>query len=302
MQINSLYLYPNRLDVYTSDTAVWAPETFRMVYNRNLKIYRSVDNRIDVQIHNRDQKAYNATGTHIVINLVNMENKDLILQKDCDVDDLAVGRVYATLTETELQNLEPGFYTYSFHKETRQNLDSTQYKVLSKTPIYMDNQYGALGQLEVYGDMEGSPYDTITVDTFSKTVVWDDASVTPEQSIGGYSLLPRPNFKQSSVTVQDYDQFFTSSIIDAQGNRNTPNSLHTFQFYYTNFIGDLILQGSVGVGGKPSEGSFDDLHTFNITTANSNEYYNLIGKYNWFRIVFIPDTTNTGTVDKVLYR
>src|SRR5210317_623564 len=134
MQINSLYLYPNRLDVYTSDTETWTQERFRMVYNRNLKVYRSADNRIDLQIRTGDQKTYNATGTYIVLNIVNKETSDLVLRRDCSVDDLAVGRVYITLTESDLQVLEPGFYDYSFHKETRQNIDSTQYKVLNKAP------------------------------------------------------------------------------------------------------------------------------------------------------------------------
>ena len=71
MQINSIYLYPNKLDVYTSDTATWTAERNRMVYNRNLKVYRGSDNRIDLQLRNGDQKAYNATGSTIIFNLVN---------------------------------------------------------------------------------------------------------------------------------------------------------------------------------------------------------------------------------------
>ena len=118
MQINSIYLYPNKLDVYTSDTATWTAERNRMVYNRNLKVYRGSDNRIDLQLRNGDQKAYNATGSTIIFNLVNNETQDLVVRKDCSVDDISVGRVYATITEEELLDLESGYYSYSFHKET----------------------------------------------------------------------------------------------------------------------------------------------------------------------------------------
>jgi len=58
----------------------------------------------------------------------------------------------------------------------------------------------------------------------------------------------------------------------------------------------------LGKGGNPIEGSWTTVQTFNITTSNVNEYHNVTGKYNWFRIKHTPDTTNTGTVDKVLYR
>ena len=300
MQINSIYLYPNRLDVYTSDTETWTQERFRMVYNRNLKVYRSADNRIDLQIKNSDQKNYNATGTHIVLNIVNKETSDLVIRKDCSVDDLSVGRVYATLTEAELQTLEPGFYDYSLHKEIRENIDSTQYKVTSKSPIYLDSQYGAIGTLEVIGGMEGMPYDTVEVYKFNKSVIYDSEVFNPSQT--PQFSNPRPNFNQTNTSSTDYQEFQISSIIDAKPNMNTANSLHTFQFYYKNYTGEVKLQGSLGEGGNPNENSWFDINTFNITTSNSNEYYNVTGKYNWFRIKHTPDENNTGSLDKVLYR
>ena len=299
MQINSIYLYPNKLDVYTSDTATWTPERFRMVYNRNLKVYRGSDNRIDLQLRNSDQKAFNATGSTIVFNLVNNETQDLVIRKDCSVDDITVGRVYVTITEDELLDIEAGYYSYSFHKETRTNVDSTDYKVTSKMPLFMDSQYGAIGTVEVIGGMEGKPYDTKTVDTFRKITNFDVASTVPTNTPPLQS--PRPNFAQNYNT-SGYEEYFISSTIEANPRMSTPQSLHTFQFYYNNYIGDVILQGSLGEGGNPIEGSWTDINTFTITTANSNEFYNVTGKYNWFRIKHTPDKNNTGTVDKVLYR
>jgi len=299
MQINSIYLYPNKLDVYTSDTATWTPERFRMVYNRNLKVYRGSDNRIDLQLRNSDQKAFNATGSTIVFNLVNNETQDLVIRKDCSVDDIAVGRVYVTITEDELLDIEAGYYSYSFHKETRTNVDSTDYKVTSKMPLFMDSQYGAIGNMEVIGGMEGKPYDTKTVDTFRKITNFDVALTPPTSTPPLQS--PRPNFSQNYNT-SGYEEYFVSSTIEANPRMSTPQSLHTFQFYYNNYIGDVILQGSLGEGGNPIEGSWTNINTFTITTANSNEFYNVTGKYNWFRIKHTPDENNTGTVDKVLYR
>lgn len=298
MQINSIYLYPNKLDVYTSDTATWTAERNRMVYNRNLKIYRGSDNRIDLQLRNSDQKAFNATGSTIVFNLVNNETQDLVIRKDCSVDDISVGRVYVTITEDELLDLEPGYYSYSFHKETRSNVDSTEYTVDSKMPLFMDSQYGAIGTVEIIGGMEGKPYDTKTVDTFRKITNFD---VDKTEQSGDPLQSPRPNFAQNYNT-SGYEEYFISSTIDANPRMSTPQSLHTFQFYYNNYIGDVILQGSLGEGGNPIEGSWTNINTFSITAANSNEFYNVTGKYNWFRIKHTPDENNTGTVDKVLYR
>jgi hypothetical protein len=299
MQINSIYLYPNRLDVYASDTATWTPEKFRMVYNRNLKVYRGSDNRIDLQIRNSDQKTYNATGSTIVFNLVNNETKDLVLRKDCSVDDISKGRVYITITEDELLDIEAGYYSYSFHKETRSNVDSTDYKVTSKLPMFMDSQYGAIGNLEVIGGMEGKPYDTKKIDTFRKITNFDVTS--PVSPSTPQLQNPRPNFAQNLNTT-GYEEYFISSHVDANPRMSTPQSLHTFQFYYNNYIGEVVLQGSLGEGANPISGSWTDINSFNITTADSKAYYNVNGKYNWFRIKHTPDENNTGTVDKVLYR
>jgi hypothetical protein len=300
MQINSIYLYPNKLDVYTSDTANWTAERFRMVYNRNLKVYRGTDNRIDIQLRNSDQKAFNATGSTIVFNMVSKENDDLVLRKDCSVDDITVGRVYVSITEDELLGIEEGYYTYSFHKETRSNIDSTDYKIESKLPLYMDSQYGAIGTVEVIGGMQGKPYDTKVIDTFRKVTDFDSAlsgvpsNVAPLQN-------PRPNFAQN-VNTTGYEEYFISSHVDANPRISTPQSLHTFQFFYNNYVGEVKLQGSLGEGANPIAGSWTDITTFDITTANSREFHNVTGKYNWFRIYHTPDTSNTGTVDKVLYR
>jgi len=298
MQINSIYLYPNKLDVYTSDTATWTAERKRMVYNRNLKIYRGSDNRVDLQLRNGDQKAFNATGSTIVFNLVNNETQDLVIRKDCSVDDISVGRVYVTITEDELLDLEPGYYSYSFHKETRSNVDSTDYTVDSKMPLFMDSQYGAIGTVEIIGGMEGKPYDTKTVDTFRKITNFD---VDKAKQSGDPLDSPRPNFAQNYNT-SGYEEYFISSTIEANPRMSTPQSVHTFQFYYNNYEGDVELQGSLGEGGNPIEGSWTKINTFTITTANLNEFYNVTGKYNWFRIKHTPDENNTGTVDKVLYR
>ena len=163
----------------------------------------------------------------------------------------------------------------------------------------MDSQYGAIGTMEVIGGMEGKPYDTKKVDTFRKITNFDvpatkDENVAPLQS-------PRPNFSQNYNT-SGYEEYYISSHIDANPRMSTPQSVHTFQFYYNNYIGEVKLQGSLGEGANPIAGSWTDIDTFNITAANSNEFYNVTGKYNWFRIKHTPDENNTGTVDKVLYR
>lgn len=273
MQLNSVYLYPNKIDVFTN--ASWQTERFRRVYNRNLKIYRSVDNRIDLQVKNTDQKNTSVATTYLIFNIITREGKDLVLSKECtmiaDNETTKVkGRAYVTFTPSELINLEPGSYNYSIVQEVRDTIDTNNYRIVSKTPLFMDSQYGAIGTIEVSGDVLGETEESLEVNKFEY--------INPATT--GYADA----------------KYYTSSIIDAIGHTQVPQSLHTFQIYSTNYTGTVKIQGSLSEGGTPNV--WTDIETLTLTAATQT-YKNVTGKYNFFRIRHYP---TTGTVDKVLYR
>jgi hypothetical protein len=201
----------------------------------------------------------------LVFNLVTRETQDLILQKDCTEQDLLSGKVFVTLTELDLLDLDPGFYNYSIIKEVRETIDSTDYKVTSRIPMYMDSQYGTVGTIEVSGDVSGAIDKSIVVDKFSYT-------------------NPFTQGDESS-------KFFISSIIDARPTINTANSLHTFQFYHTNYVGSVTIQGSIDEqGATPRDNKWSDVATVDLTTE---QYKNVTGKYTWFRIKHVPLGTSS---------
>jgi hypothetical protein len=245
------------------------------VYNRNLKIFRGVDNRIDIQVRNTDQKASNIVGSTLVFNLVGQDTKDLVLQKDFTAMDLATGKVTVIVTSEELLDLDIGFYNYSIVKEIRSTVDSTDYTVTSKMPLYMDSQYDTVGTLEITGDIYGGVADSVIVDTFNYTNPFTQGATEP---------FP----------------FYISAIIDAAPNTSPAYPIHTFQFYTTNYTGTVEIQASLDAqGATPRDTKFSTVTTVDLT---NEKYKNVTGKYNWFRIKHIPATNNTGTVDKILYR
>lgn len=263
MQINSLYLYPNKIDLFTSSLASWTTERYRQVYNRNLKIFRSVDNRVDLQIKNSDQKPISTTGATLVFNLLSREGQDLVWSKDCEEVDSARGRYRIHLTSDELIDLESGFYNYSFVQETRTDIDSTNHKVIKRTPLYTDSQYDVIGTLEIQGDVLGEVQDSLVVNKFSYT---------------------NP-FTVGETTVP----YYVSSIIDAQPNINIPQSLHTLVFYSSDYEGTVTIQGSIREDAAPS--IWTNITTFQITEPVM--YKNITGKYRWFRIKHEPATVTS---------
>lgn len=258
MQINSLYLYPNKIDLFTSSLASWTTERYRQVYNRNLKIFRGADNRIDLQVKNSDQKPIDTSGSTLVFNLLTRDGKDLIWSKDCEIVSETTGRYRVFITEQELIDLESGNYEYSLIQENRQIIDSTEHRVTRRTPLYMDGQYDAVGTLEILDDVKGSVQDSTVINKFNYVNPFALADTSPP--------------------------FFISSIIDAQPNINVPQSLHTFVIYSTDYEGSVTIQGSLREDSAPSVWS--DIVTFELD--NDIVYKNITGKYRWFRVKHEP--------------
>lgn len=268
MQQISIYLYPNNIDVFTN-LETWTNERYRKVYNRNLKIYGGADNRINIQVRNQDQKTFNITGSVVVFSLISKDSNELILEKDCLPIDEDLGKLYIKFAESELLDIEPGLYQYSLRKEVRTAINQDEYLVVDSSPLYADSQYGVIGTIEVLETLQGAASKSTEISEWFERIVYDQATNS---------------------------DFFESGIINARQEFNTPQSLHTFQLYFTNFTGELTLQGSLSPGGDPW--IWTDIETVNYTDA-SLEYLNTTGKYNWFRIKYVP---TSGKVDKVLYR
>lgn len=262
MQLISVYLYQNKIDVFTNAAAAWKTERYRRVYNRNIKIFRGVDNRIDIQVRNSDEKAADTTGSTLVFNLVERTTQKLVVQKDCVVVDALKGKFYTILTQDELYDIETGFYQYSISKESRTSNGDNTYTVSSRTPLYIDSQYDALATAEILDNISGEPLSSIQVKEFNI-----------HMSFG-----------------ESFSNYYVSSIIDANPQVSNPQSLHTFQFYFTNYTGTVEVQGSLSEGGNP--GVWTTLQTLTYT-AEDLAYTNITGKYNFFRIKHTPGRSGT---------
>jgi len=273
MQLISVYLYPNKISAYTNHLASWKTERYRQVYNRNLKLYRGVDNRVDIQIRNSDEKPYDISAfDEIVFSLMNKESKILLLTKVCTVQSSASGKVYVFITEAEILNIEPGFYAFTIVGQVRENGIVTE-----RVPLYTDSQYGAFSVVEVRENVFGETSDSILVD----------------------------EFRYFRVDTNTEEIYYISSIINAKPELSNEQTVHTFQYNLTNYSGIVILQGSQSDGGNPH--IWIDLRTDTITAQSTPLYRTIIGQYNWFRVVHYPaleilDSTQPGTVDSILYR
>lgn len=160
MQQIPVYLYSNKIYLYTNFES-WTNQRYRQVYQRNLKAYRGVDNRIDFEVRNADQKKQDISALDIVFTLWAYDSKELILSRACTVVDNNSGRAYITISESEAQQLKDGFYQYSVY-----GLKDSQHKI----PLYFDSQYDAVGTLEMISSTFPEPVQSTELTDFFNDV------------------------------------------------------------------------------------------------------------------------------------
>lgn len=270
---NSVYLYPNKIDVFTNLLDPWVAERYRKVYNRNLKIYRGTDNRIDIQLKNCNQRPTSINGSYLVFTLVSQSDQRLLFHKDfttiADGSSITeIGRAYVELTQADMRELEAGYYQYSIIQESRTYIGDT-YVVTSRKPLYIDSQYGAFAVLEIHGDVCGEPQPSIVVDKWTY--------VNP--------------FAVGEIN----NKSFFSSLIDANPFDTTPQSFHTFQLYFSDYKGIVSIEGSVDDQGSQSinwtpivpEGYTTE--TIVLKNQHTPLYLNVVGRYSWFRVKHVPE-------------
>jgi len=140
MQKISSYLYPNRIEVIANvaldpDTC---PVEWKIVYQKPIKIYKGVDNVIELEVKNSDQKRIDLFGKNVKFVLMDQTSREIETYDATVVDDgstLCVkGVARITIPETDLTNLDPQHLKFTSYILNGDN---------TKTLLYGDTKYGA---------------------------------------------------------------------------------------------------------------------------------------------------------------
>ena len=134
------YLYPNKVEAQIWDSAIFTTRN-RQMYAKPVTIYKGIDNPIQVNVKNQDQKAVNMLG--------------YAMQADIQdsVNSLTVGSFPVTFANVSL-----GRGSFTIDRSTVNSLDHRIYKLTLKTirldnnteqPVYIDDNYGVPLDLHV---------------------------------------------------------------------------------------------------------------------------------------------------------
>jgi len=132
-----------------------------IVYTRNIKIYKNIDNPIELLFVNRDEKPINISNKTVRYYMVDAKTQTVVITGLAEVlDDGSTankrGVSVATILRTDIAELPIGLYNFSVKVLEEDEIDSI---------VYTDQDYNAATTLElynsVYPDFDGESTDPL---------------------------------------------------------------------------------------------------------------------------------------------
>lgn len=207
MQKISTYLYPNRIQLL-ADLAGFNVE-YTNVYQRTIKIYQGVDNVLEFDIKNADEKRLELiTGpeiTNIAVNIMDAEGNALPNSPYSATPSSTVkGIATVVIPSTDLDGLKSQFLKYSV----------TATKDSNTIPLYGDSRFGMSGTIELITDAMPQVRNNRVYKDFTAEI----------------DLKGNPIWHSSAIPAKFYEAVKTETM--------------NFGIHVTNFVGDVWLDAT----------------------------------------------------------
>jgi hypothetical protein len=180
-------------------------------YAKPLTLHKGVDNRIQFQFLNQEQKPVNITGKSITCRILNYDGTVVLLSKALDLDFALTGIASLRLNSAEIEDFPAQKAYYSLE------IPEGQFDF----PVFVDQNAGARGDMNIVNSILPSfvPSEIVTIPTGQ----------------------PFPNISNSSGNA---NMVYYTSIINTQD-----NPVLTIQTKYEEYYGNVTILGSSIVDG-----------------------------------------------------
>lgn len=250
----SSYLYPNRIQLL-ADLAAFNVE-YNNVYQRNVKIYNGIDNTIEFDIKNADQKRIDLTTlSNIEMNVMDASGQALPNSPYAVTPTALKGIATATIPEGDLTDLTDQYLRYSV----------TAVKDGADVILYADTRFGMAGTIELIGNAMPTIKDERIYDTF-----------TAEIDLNGV-----PTWHTSAIPAKFYEAVPTETL--------------SFDASLKGFTGSIWLEGTKKgtISPEAFKGTpYIDSYTFDNFTGIWTSANVPVGDYQYFRVSYSTPTAN----------
>jgi hypothetical protein len=276
MQKIQFYLVPNRITV-TTDMAGFTTE-FRQVYTRTIKLYKGIDNTIEFEIRNSDQRRQDVGGATITAMFFDFDRKKLFEVEGAMAQDMSgnylVGTMSVVIPAETIAKIDPQQLGVAV-KMTKNAVDY---------PLYSDSQFGLVATCDLLNGYNEAPDFTDVLTVFNYEF---DANAYFSE-IGQFGT--RIN--------EDYEDAPTRSI--------------TCEIYpKTGFNGDVMIYATANKS-NAGDVKWTLMDTVAVNAATWDPVDDAVvvsGEYNYVRFKYKkyvepvqPFHTLTGNLDKIIIR
>jgi len=186
MQLIPRYLVNNRITIIANEAGFITE--YRPVYQRQIKVYKGIDNTLQFRLLNADQKPIDVSSYTPKFVAFDESNQMVIEHNATQIynDDSAAtrGLFEVTISENDLLNIKSQYLKYNVYLVDSNN---------GKTLTYADSHFGGCGTIYVDPCQMPGPLDSYSVTTFTQYSqgedLWYSESITAEPAINGNEAL-----------------------------------------------------------------------------------------------------------------
>lgn len=191
MYSTSVYYYtPRQIVVYFSGNSA---RRYQLVYAKNLKLNKGVDNKLQFQFLNQEQKPVDITGKEIILRIISYNGEEIILEKLVTLTLALNGLCEVIISYTELENVDTQYCYYSLE------MAENGYNY----PVFVNSEAGARGTIEIVNSILPSFTPAINVTIPSHTI--------PNNSTETYYSSTINTTDNPLLTIQTYYQGYSGN-------------------------------------------------------------------------------------------
>lgn len=232
------------------------------VYAKTMMLHKGVDNKLQFQFLNQEQKPVDITGKNIICRIINYDGTEVLIRKGLTLELPATGIAYLQLNAAEIEDIPAQKCHYSLEIPVGE----------FGYPVFVDPAAGARGQINI-------------VDSVLPSFV-------PSQEVTIPTGQPFPNLDTNnslSNTLPNANTYYSSII------NTNDNPVLTLQANLHEFNGEVLIEGTF-------TSTFTDWYpitTNEYEEVTTTVGYTITGFHPFVRMAF---TSNTGVVSNILAR
>jgi hypothetical protein len=257
MYATSVFIYTQRQIVVL--LSGYSPRRYMPVYAKPLTLHKGVDNMIQFQFLNQEQKPVDITGKEITCRIINYTGGEVLIRKALTLQLPATGISALILGPAELEDIDPQKCYYSLEIPVGE----------FDFPVFVDQNAGARGDINIVNSVL--------------------PSFLPSESVSIPSGQAFPNISELAPNSNAGYTYYTSVV------STNDNPIISLQAEYTDYYGNVIIEGSTIVNGD----WYPIIADVDLANVTETKGYVVRGYHPYIRMQFV---SNAGIVTNILAR